>query len=156
MICYLGSRYAAMLSYNISDNMHNATTVESGLSDRDRTKFLEFIGKVDLAEEIIIIFVAILTILGNTLVLLAIWKERSLHEPNKYFTACLAVADLLVGILVAPLRLYQLHLDFETARDMPVHLCRFLKWIDIFALTASIYSLTFISFERYLKISKPL
>ncbi|XP_028398856.1 type-1 angiotensin II receptor-like [Dendronephthya gigantea] len=39
---------------------------------------------------------------------------------------------------------------------MPIHLCRFMAWIDVFALTTSIYSLTIISIDRYLKISKPL
>ena len=39
---------------------------------------------------------------------------------------------------------------------MSVHLCRFSNWIDIFALTASIYLLSLISFDRCLKISKPL
>ena len=146
-----------MLSNNISDNMNNDTTVENGMSESDLIKLGEFFNKLVLAGTIIIIFAAILTILGNTLVLLATWKERSLHEPNKYFIACLAVADLLVGIFVAPLRVvYQLNLYYEAARDMSVHLCRFSRWIDIFALTASIYSLTFISFDRYLKISRPL
>ena len=145
-----------MLSNNISDNMNNDTTVASGMSESDWIKFVEFLGKLNLTRMIIINFIAILIIFGNTLVLLASWKERSLHEPNKYYIACLAVADLLVGILLAPLRLYELNLDFETALDMSVHLCRFLRWIDVFALTASIYSLTFISFDRYLKISKPL
>ena len=145
-----------MLSNNISDNINNDTTVENGMSESDLIKLGEFLDKLVLAGTIIIIFAAILTILGNTLVLLATWKERSLHEPNKYYIACLAVADLLVGIFVAPLRVYQLNLDYEAARDMSVHLCRFSRWIDIFALTASIYSLTFISLDRYLKISKPL
>ena len=146
-----------MLSNNISDNMNNDTTLAGGLSESDWIKLDEFVGKSKLAEAIIIAFIAILTILGNTLVLLATWRERSLHEPNKYFIACLAVADLLVGILVAPLHEHQLNLDYETAGDMSVHLCLcFLRWIDIFALTASIYSLTFISFDRYLRISRPL
>ena len=156
IVCSLASRFAAMLSNNISDNMYNDTTVASGMLESDGIKLGEFFGKLNLTRMIIIIFIAILIICGNTLVLLATWKERSLHEPNKYFIACLAVADLLVGILVAPLRLYQLNFDFETVRDMSVHLCRFYMWIDVFALTASIYSLTFISFDRYLKISKPL
>ena len=145
-----------MLSNNIGDNMNNDTTVENGMSESDRIKIEEFYDKLVLAGTSIIVFTAFFTILGNTLVLLATWKERSLHEPNKYFIACLAVADLLVGIFVTPLRVYQLNLDYEAARDMSVHLCRFSRWIDIFALTASIYSLTFISLDRYLKISKPL
>ena len=37
-----------------------------------------------------------------------------------------------------------------------IHLYRFMVWIDTLALTAPICSLMFISFDRYLKISKPL
>ena len=145
-----------MLSNNISDNMNNDTTLASGLSKSDLIKLEEFFDKLMLAETIIMIFIAILTIIGNTLVLLATWKERSLHEPNKYFIACLAVADLLVGIIVAPLRVYELtHIHELLFKTVSIHLCRFWRWIDVFALTASIYSLTFISFDRYLKISKP-
>ena len=120
-------------------------------------KLQEFGNKFHLAQEVMLIFIAILTILGNSLVLLATWRERSLHQPNKYFIACLAMADLLVGIVLAPLRVYVLDdLRRESSLYMSIHLCRFLKWIDIFALAASIYTLTFISFDRYLKISKPL
>ncbi|XP_028398867.1 octopamine receptor beta-2R-like [Dendronephthya gigantea] len=94
------------------------------------------------------------------LVLIATWRERSLHRPNKHFIACLAVADLLVGLFLAPLKLYQLpinqDLSYKLQYKMPIHLCRFVVWIDTFGLTTSIYTLTFISFDRYLKISKPL
>ena len=47
---------------------------------------------------------SILIIMGNTLVLLATWRERSLHQPNKYFIGSVAVADLLVGIFIGPVR----------------------------------------------------
>jgi hypothetical protein len=119
-------------------------------------KLMEFQNQVELAKKIIFIFIAIFTILNNTMVLVATWRERSLHQPNNYFIACLAVADLLVGIFVAPLEVYQLNLDVLSRWTMSIHLCRFLVWIDTFALTASIYSLTFISFDRYLKMRKPL
>ena len=123
----------------------------------DLIKIQEFGNKFHLAQEIMLIFIAISTILGNALVLFVTWRERSLHQPNKYFVACLAVADLLVGIFLAPLRVYVVdNLRRELSLDMSIHLCRFLKWIDVFALAASICSLTFISFDRYLKISKPL
>jgi hypothetical protein len=119
---------------------------------------MEYREQLYLAEKITIIILAIFTILGNTLVLVATWRERSLHEPNKYFIVCLAVADLLVGVILEPLRLYQLDTESNLVdfNDPNIHLCRFMAWLDTFALTASIYSLTFISFDRYLKISKPL
>ena len=108
-----------------------------------------------LAAIILYIFIGILIIIGNTLVLLATWRERSLHQPNKYFIACLAVADLLVGMIIVPVKVYILNL-YISQRDTSIHLCRFMVWIGTLAVTASVYTLMFISFDRYLKISKPL
>jgi hypothetical protein len=115
-----------------------------------------FLDELGLAHNIILIIFAICTIVGNTLVLVATWRETNLHQPNKYFIACLAVADLLVGAIVEPLKLYQVSLDDESRLTMSIHLCRFAVWIDTVALSASIYTLTFISFDRYLKVRKPL
>ena len=137
----------------LSNNNETAIWTES-----DWKKYLIFFEKLILGEKIILIFIAILAVLGNTLVLLVTWKEKSLHQANKYFIACLAVADLLVGIFVAPLRAYQRNLAINNASKQALRLplCRFMVRIDIFAFTASVYSLTFISFDRYLKISKRL
>lgn len=95
--------------------------------------------------------IMIMAIIGNTIVLTATWKERYLHQPSKYFIACLALADLLVGVLSCPLSLYQ---QFSPG-GMSSVLCRFFVWIDAAVETASIYTLAIISFDRYLKISKP-
>jgi hypothetical protein len=118
--------------------------------------FIAFLDELGLAENIILIFFSICTILGNTLVLVATWRESSLHQPNKYLIACLAVADLLIGIILEPLRVYYQNLDYESLASMYIDLCRFIVWIDTLALATSILTLTFISFDRYLKISKPL
>ena len=128
-------------------------------SDTNPTWIVErnaFLDKLHLAEKITLIIFAICTNVGNTMVLVATWREASLHQPNKYFVACLAVADLLVGMILEPLRVYYLSFDFESRDTMSIHLCRFAVWIDTFALVASIYTLTFISFDRYLKVRKPL
>ncbi|CAB4033763.1 5-hydroxytryptamine receptor 1-like [Paramuricea clavata] len=115
-----------------------------------------FLTQVELAQKIILIVIAILTILGNILVLVVTWREKSLHQPNKYFIAFLAVADLLVGMFLDPLKANELTRESKAQHTMSIHLCRFTVWIDNFALTASIWSLAVISFDRYLKISKPL
>ena len=107
-----------------------------------------------VAELIFYILITILIILGNTLVLLVTWRERSLHQPNKYFIASLAVADLLVGIFTGPVRVYELLGGYGSLTN--IHLSRFVVYIETLVLTASIFSLMFISFDRYLKISKPL
>ncbi|XP_028407470.1 tyramine/octopamine receptor-like [Dendronephthya gigantea] len=124
----------------------------------DKLNSIDFLKRLRLSRMISLILIAIFTVLGNALVLIVTWKEKRLHQPNKYFIALLSVADLLVGLFLAPFFAYQFDLGYTSSdRDnMSIHLCRFMVWMDVFALTTSIYSLTFISFDRYLKISKPL
>ena len=132
-------------------NITNNSTNETWWCDSD---CVEFLNQRDLAAKILFILISIPIILGNALVLLVTWREKSLHQPNKYLIACLAVADLLVGIFIGPVWVYKLSVDHKSLTN--IHLCRFMVWIDTLVLTASIFSLMFISFDRYLKISKPL
>ena len=146
-----------MLSSNNISSTNNPTN--EIWCDSDCMNFAEFLSQLLLATKILYILLSTLIIKGNSLVLLTTWTERSLHQPNKYFIACLAVADLLVGIFTGPVMVYVMSVDFESLGDTSIHLCRFAVWIDTSAVTASAYTLMylmFISFDRYLKISKPL
>ena len=49
------------------------------------------------------IFLSITAFLGNTLILVALRKETSLHAPSKLLFRSLATTDLCVGIIVEPL-----------------------------------------------------
>ena len=49
------------------------------------------------------IFLSIAAFLGNTLILVALHKETSLHPPSKLLYRNLAITDLCVGIIVEPL-----------------------------------------------------
>ena len=48
-------------------------------------------------------FLALTAFSGNTLILLALQKETSLHPPSKLLYRCLAMTDLSVGVLLQPL-----------------------------------------------------
>ena len=66
----------------------------------------EFIRGVD--DELIFIsalniFLSITAFLGNTLILVALHKETSLHPPSKLLYRNLAITDLCVGIIAEPL-----------------------------------------------------
>ena len=50
------------------------------------------------------IFLFITAFLGNTLILVALHKDRSLHPPSKLLFRSLAITDLCVGIIVEPIR----------------------------------------------------
>ena len=49
------------------------------------------------------IFLSVTAFLGNTLILVALHKETSLHPPSKLLYRNLAITDLCVGIIVQPL-----------------------------------------------------
>ena len=53
-------------------------------------------------------FLAITAFLGNTLILVALRKETSLHPPSKLLFRCLATTDLCVGLIAEPLRIVYL------------------------------------------------
>ena len=49
------------------------------------------------------IFLSVTALLGNTLILVALHKETSLHPPSKLLYRNLAITDLCVGIIAEPL-----------------------------------------------------
>ncbi|XP_022809627.1 probable G-protein coupled receptor 45, partial [Stylophora pistillata] len=49
------------------------------------------------------LLLSITAFLGNSLILVALHKESSLHRPSKLLYRCLATTDLLVGIVCQPL-----------------------------------------------------
>ena len=50
-------------------------------------------------------FIAITATGSNALIIYVIWKNKALHTPSNTLLGCLAVTDLLVGSLVAPLNI---------------------------------------------------
>ena len=49
------------------------------------------------------ILLSLTAFLGNSLILVALHKESSLHPPSKVLYRCLATTDLLVGLVIHPL-----------------------------------------------------
>ncbi|CAF2779212.1 unnamed protein product [Rotaria sp. Silwood2] len=97
-------------------------------------------------------FVCFLTLVGNVLVILAVYRETSLHSPTYYYIVSLAVADLCVGVIVIPLAIF-----FELSIPSPYHfLCNLWHIIDVGASTASILALCVISLDRYIGITSPI
>ncbi len=98
------------------------------------------------------LFTILAAVIMNSVVLLAVYLEKTLHNANKYFVACLAVSDLMVAVFSVTIRLHQ-----YMRPDVPlsIHACRFWIWVDIFTELASITTLTIISIDRYFKVGKP-
>ena len=66
----------------------------------------EFTGEVDgefIFLSVVNTLLSVTAFLGNTLILVALHKETSLHPPSKVLFCSLALTDLFVGIIAGPL-----------------------------------------------------
>ncbi|XP_072715955.1 olfactory receptor 52K2-like [Ciconia boyciana] len=98
-------------------------------------------------------FTYIMTLLGNSMVLLAVRLNKSLHEPMYYFISMLAVIDLIFSTAVVPKMLGVFWLD---SREIGFEAC-FIQMFFIHTFTAVESGvLLAMSFDRYIAICNPL
>lgn len=62
---------------------------------------------------LVLLVIPVLTVFGNVLVVLSVFKEKSLQSVTNYFIVSLAIADIAVAILVMPFAVYvEVSVDF--------------------------------------------
>ena len=98
------------------------------------------------------IFLSITAFLGNTLILVALHKETSLHPPSKLLYRNLAITDLCVGIIVEPAAVIYWSSVVKERRVI----CYYANWIAVFSshtlCAVSLLTLTAISVDRLLAL----
>ncbi|NXI73238.1 O52K2 protein, partial [Anseranas semipalmata] len=98
-------------------------------------------------------FMYIVTLLGNSMVLLAVRLDKNLHEPMYYFISMLAVIDLIFSTAVVPKLLDVFWLG---SREIAFEAC-FIQMFFIHTFTAVESGvLLAMSFDRYVAICNPL
>ena len=97
-------------------------------------------------------FLSITAFLGNTLILVALHKESSLHAPSKLLFRTLATTDLFVGVIVQPLTITL----WMSAKNEHWNICRYTQTVAFVAgyvlCTVSLLTLTAISLDRLLAL----
>ena len=86
--------------------MKNFTGGENPQTIAELSCSVEFTGEVHgefVFLSVINTFLSITAFLGNTLILVALRKDTSIHPPSKLLYRNLAITDLCVGIIVEPL-----------------------------------------------------
>ena len=98
------------------------------------------------------IFVSVTAFLGNTLILVALHKETSLHPPSKLLYRNLAITDLCVGITTEPLAVTYLTSVLKERWDI----CYYSYWAVIYSgyilCVVSLLTMTAISVDRLLAL----
>ncbi|KAF7249510.1 Alpha-2 adrenergic receptor [Varanus komodoensis] len=98
-----------------------------------------------------VLAVALVTLLGNILVVLAVYTSRALRAPQNLFLVSLAAADILVATLIIP---------FSLANEIMGYWCFGGLWcslylsLDVLFCTASIMHLCAISLDRYWAVTR--
>ncbi|KAM8810559.1 histamine H3 receptor-like [Eudromia elegans] len=94
---------------------------------------------------------ALVTILGNALVILAFILDRNLRHRSNYFFLNLAISDFAVGAFCIPLYIpYGLTGKWHLGRS----LCKLWLVMDYLLCTASVFNIVLISYDRFLSVTK--
>ncbi|XP_053597152.1 octopamine receptor Oamb isoform X2 [Microplitis demolitor] len=102
---------------------------------------------------VVLAFVDIMVILGNVLVILAVYHTTKLRNVTNMFIVSLAVADLLVGVAVLPFSATWEVFKVWIFGDL---WCSVWLAVDVWMCTASILNLCAISLDRYLAVTRPV
>lgn len=78
----------------------NNSTFEVGMVEEEKA--------TKVYSALILILLPILAVAGNILVILSVYKEKTLQSVTNYFIVSLAIADLLVACFVMPFAVYYL------------------------------------------------
>ncbi|XP_050299026.1 dopamine D2-like receptor isoform X3 [Anthonomus grandis grandis] len=126
---------------NLTSSCVTSTTT-SGTSESDRNYWA-----------LVLLIVPILTLFGNVLVILSVYRERTLQTATNYFIVSLALADLLVAVVVMPFAVYVL---VNGTWALPGFVCDFYIAMDVTCSTSSIFNLVAISIDRYIAVTQPI
>ncbi|XP_036969040.1 trace amine-associated receptor 13c-like [Acanthopagrus latus] len=107
----------------------------------------------DFALYLVFVSGMLVTILGNSLVIVSICHFKQLHSPTNVFILSLALVDLLVGVIVMPFSATRTVTGCWFYGDTFCHLHVSFEW---FLTTLSIFHLICIAVDRHQAICNPL
>lgn len=138
-------------SFIVIDGSGNET--QTTTAEPDFVEYIESLSNEKIGLLAFLFLFSFATVFGNSLVILSVIRERSLHTQTNYFITSLAVADCFVGLCIMPFSaLYEVFLNtWFFGEDW----CDIWRSLDVLFSTASILNLCVISLDRYWAITDP-
>ncbi|XP_073406905.1 histamine H3 receptor-like [Dendrobates tinctorius] len=131
--------YLSIVANNISANGSLETDKES-----------DFSGGTLVFLYIFIPLITSMTVLGNTLVILAFIIDKRLRNQSNFFLLNLAICDFFIGAFCIPVSASYFLTDKWTLGNV---LCKVWLVVDNFMCTASVFNIVLISYDRFLSIT---
>ncbi|XP_076831262.1 orexin receptor type 2 isoform X3 [Brachyhypopomus gauderio] len=97
--------------------------------------------------------VFLVSLVGNTLVCFAVWKNHNMRTVTNYFIVNLSIADILVTIICLPASLV---VDITETWFFGDALCRILPYLQTISVAVSVLTLSCIAQDRWYAICHPL
>ncbi|CAF0755109.1 unnamed protein product [Rotaria sordida] len=120
----------------------------------DNNNNVQFLGYIEpMWASLSLITIILFTVCGNSLVCIAVIRERHLQNTTNYFLTSLAFTDCLVACLVMPLAV-----TVELIGHFPFNALACNVWLtfDVCCSTSSIWHMSVMSLDRYLTLRYPL
>lgn len=113
---------------------------------------MEFTAEVGFT--ILYFITMVVALLGNTLLIYIVWRKPETRSLTSFLFVNMAVADLMVVVFQMPINFVNLHVS-EIPSEVGYFSCRFLYYLVNITMTASIFSLVVMAFDRYFAVAHP-
>ena len=136
---------------------YNFWNLTSEKALRDAWLHLENVNSLSLTSFVLSIVMAPIIVLGNMLVLLAVWKDplkKLRSSPSNFIVVSMAIADLSVGLIVCPITAYWGWVIFE--KGTSVFELSVIFAINVFSVNVSFGHMFLLTVDRLLAVVKPL
>ena len=110
---------------------------------------------IELGFTIAYAVIMITDLVGNTLLIYIVWKKPETRSLTSFLFVNMAVADLLVAIFQMPIYIAHFYV-FDMYATVGALVCRLSFYLVHVLMTASIFSLVVMAFDRYFVVIHPL
>ncbi|UMM21318.1 hypothetical protein L5515_003049 [Caenorhabditis briggsae] len=135
-------------------NNNQNETFTSTMSSVQQEEICRFRGTTENYTIAVTFFtIFLLSVVGNSVVLIVIIKQRAMRSITNIYLMNLAASDMMLSVVCMPPTLVSMVMNCWMFGN---YMCKILAYLQPVVVTASAYTLAVIAFERYFAICKPL
>ena len=110
-----------------------------------------------IGQTVALSLIFVVSLVGNSLIVLIVYKTPTLRKPINMLIANMAMSDLLYPIFLFPVRLAELHaVSWRIGGTLGQALCKIHPFIPDVSVLVSIQSLVLITVDRFVAVVVPL